>query len=145
MRRSRGKIFFAPDTSSLGQKRKNRKSPRPPQQSAGREILKTSKVLPTLHTLQNIKRSYFFHSLFSYQQTVVPLELSASRLHAGVMKVWTFLPRSPWQTPVPALNGVTEVRLEMLTNVGEVIFTNRIQESPGKEERTNQKQHYAMV
>lgn len=32
----------------------------------------------------------------------------------------------------PTNTGVTEVRLEMLTNVGEVIFTNRIQEIPWK-------------
>lgn len=41
-------------------------------------------------------------------------------------------PSTPQQTLVPVLNGVTEVRLEMLTNVGEVIFTNRIQEIPWK-------------
>lgn len=44
------------------------------------------------------------------------------------MKLWTFPPSSPWQMPVPTLNGVTEIRLQMLTVVGEIVFTYSIQE-----------------
>ena len=119
-----------PRHKGLGQQRENRKSPRPPQQAAGREILQTSKVLPPLPPLQNVKRSYFFFLLSFLVSTECcgPRALSqqaARRGHDGT----SISPSVPPTNTGAALNGVTEVRLEMLTNAGEAAFTNRIQET----------------
>lgn len=87
------------------------------------------RVLPTPHTLQNSKKSYFltlFQSTDCQQLSTdccTPRALS-QQAACRVTEVRTF---QLCQTLMPALNGVTEVRLEVLTNVGEVLLTNRTQ------------------
>lgn len=89
--------------------------------------MKTSKALPHCAHCRTSKGAIFLLPFLLSRGCCTPPALSqqtACRGHEGT----NVSPSFPLSNTGVAVNGVTGVRLEMLTDVGEVVFTNRIQE-----------------